>query len=108
MSIEKAYALLVASSAPLLRSMLVRRCPLEAKSTAELSRQLKKVDAAGVVEFLQEFGFVAQSAYVWGDEAERPELHLGAINGHRNVGIPENHTWYAIVGTFTTLDKALS
>jgi len=107
MNIEKAHAFLVASTAPLRSSMLVRRCPLEAMSTAKLSRQLKNVDAARVVEFLQEFSIVAQSACTWGGKAERPELLLGAINGHREVGKP-THTWYAIVGKVITPGKASS
>jgi len=82
-------------AATLPRHMLVRKCPLEAKSTEQLSSKLKRVEEAEVVPFLQQFGFVAQNADAWGEKAQRPQLVLGVIDGHREKG---HHTWYAIIG----------
>jgi hypothetical protein len=87
--------ILVKLAATLPRHMLVRKCPLEAKSTEQLSSKLKRVEEAGVVPFLQQFGFVALSADAWGEKAQRPQLVLGVIDGHREKG---HHTWYAIIG----------
>jgi len=75
--------------------MLVRKCPPYVKSTEQLSSKLKRVEEAEVMPFLQQFGFVALSADAWGEKAQRPELGLGVIDGHREKG---NHTWYAIIG----------
>jgi len=75
--------------------MLVRKCPPYVKSTEQLSSKLKRVEEAEVMPFLQQFGFVARSADVWGEKAQRPELGLGVVDDHREKG---HHTWYAIIG----------
>jgi len=90
-----AYDILVRAAATLPRCMFIRRCPLEAKSTEQLSSKLKRVEEAEVVQFLQQFGFVALSADAWGEKAHRPELVFGIMDGHHEKG---RHTWYAIIG----------
>jgi len=97
MTFQDAYDIFVTSADSLPRCMLVRRCPLGAKSTQQLASKLKRVDEAEVVPFLLQFGFVALSADAWGDKAQRPELRLGVIDGHREKGHPR-HTWYSIIG----------
>lgn len=97
MTFQDAYDIFVASADALPRCMLVRKCPLDSKSTDQLSAKLKRVEEAEVVPFLEQFGFVALSADAWGDKAQRPDLVLGVIDGHREKGHP-SHTWYAIIG----------
>jgi len=97
MKFPDAFDIFVAAADMLPRCMLVRRCPLDSKSTPLLANKLKIVEEVEVVPLLQAFGFNALSADAWGDKAQRPDLVLGVIDGHREKGRP-SHTWYAIIG----------
>jgi len=96
-NIYESYRTLVLSSAPLRRCMLVRPTPLKTASAGMLATKLKSDADVDVAQFLSKFGFVPPDAQSWGDHTSPPELRF-TIDGHREMGTPIYHTWYAIVG----------
>lgn len=83
----------VAELRPLL---LVREAPLSLESVTHMSTELGPLPVVDVVPYLKRFGFVAVSPEAW-DEHARPQISLGAIDGHTEKGIARTHTWYALV-----------
>jgi len=95
--IYQSYRTLVVSSAPLRSCMLVRPTPLKTDSAGMLATKLESDDDVEVAKFLSKFGVVAQDAQSWGDHTSPPDVRF-TTDGHREMGKPIYHTWYAIVG----------
>jgi len=102
MTIAQACATLHEASGPLRRCMLVRKPPLDAQSVTKLSAKLHSFEEAESVPLLKRFGYAALSAKSWETTVELPELHLGMIDGCREISNPRHHTWYAINGKIIT------
>eukprot|EP00419_Tripos_fusus_P011064 CAMPEP_0172666238 /NCGR_PEP_ID=MMETSP1074-20121228/7690_1 /TAXON_ID=2916 /ORGANISM="Ceratium fusus, Strain PA161109" /LENGTH=381 /DNA_ID=CAMNT_0013482603 /DNA_START=1 /DNA_END=1146 /DNA_ORIENTATION=+ len=98
MSFSEAITTLIESSASLRCFMLVRDPPLDAQSVARLRTKLGSTEAAAVVPVLQQYGFMAKHSKSWGTSGELPQLHLGMVDGHREISNPMHHTWYSIMG----------
>jgi len=86
--------------------LLVREAPLTLVDVNHMSTELGPLPVVDVVPYLKRFGYAALSPEAW-DEEDRPQISLGAIDGHTEKGIARNHTWYALVCklSITTLSQ---
>jgi len=106
LSFQDAFDFMEKTVAKLRPLMLVREAPLSLVAVNHMSTELGPLPLVDVVPYLKRFGYIAVSPEAW-DEDVRPQISLGAIDGHTEKGLSKNHTWYALVCnlSFTMLSQ---
>merc|ERR1719464_1713398 len=93
----QAFELLSKATEELPLEFIMRDFPNALSAVTDCSARLGPVDETQVAPFLRRLGYKVSDHNAW-ENVEQPEVKLGAIDGHREDGIPTRHTWYAVQG----------